>query len=247
MADAVGVVADEGRRVDAADQQVAGVEAPAARRCARARARRRAAVSTSVPTCGCSTSSRPRAATRSASSRRCSPARFQPSSSSATGADQSWSATSAATNTSAPARGELGRGARARARASSPRSASCTTTRHEAADEPQPVAVEHARAARAPSSGSQPSGPSSVAVQPERGHLRQHALGRQLQAPARDLADAPRDRARRPAAPRRRRVDTAFHASLRLLRTRAPALERSNGETVAIGALAMSSAFVGAL
>ena len=61
------------------------------------------------------------------------------------------------------------------------------------------------RATAAPSSGSQPCGPSSVALQAQLGHLGQHPLGRELQAPARDLADAPRDRALPPSGVRDRR------------------------------------------
>ena len=59
VADALAVLADERHGVDAADQQVAGVEAPRRRRvCASARSTS-SAVSTSVPTCGCSTSVSP--------------------------------------------------------------------------------------------------------------------------------------------------------------------------------------------
>ena len=103
VADAVGVVPDERGRVDAADQQVAAVEAPRhvgvrerlldlARRSRRACRRAGAGRARGPP---------PRRGRPS--SRRCSPARFHPSASRVGGADQSRSATSAATNTSAPA------------------------------------------------------------------------------------------------------------------------------------------------
>ena len=62
--------------------------------------------------------------------------------------------------------------------------------RHEAADEPQPVAVELGPGQRAverqPAQRTQLGG-----RDPERPHLREHAIRRQLQAPARDLADPP--------------------------------------------------------
>ena len=58
MTDAIRVIADELHRLHAADQQVAGIEAPGTSVCASARSTSRA-VSTSVPTCGCSDERQP--------------------------------------------------------------------------------------------------------------------------------------------------------------------------------------------
>ena len=143
VADAIGVIADELRRVDAADQQVAAVEAPRRRRCAasaratscvglheradvRVQDEREAVAATTI---------RELAQVRTPA--RCQPARRR--------------ARRAAT-TRVLARRRRRRRRRRRPRAScarcAPRArapsavASCTTTRHEAADEAQPVAVE---------------------------------------------------------------------------------------------------------
>jgi len=85
--------------------------------------------------------------------------------------------------------------------------------RDEAAYEPQSVPVELATGARAVER--------KPALRAELGggetelcHLREHAIGRELQAPARDLADAPRDRGGREPGLDPARVDTGFHLSL---------------------------------
>ena len=91
--------------------------------------------------------------------------------------------------------------------------------RHEAAHEPQPVAVEHrahgGAVRRQPAQGAE-----LGRRQPERSHLGQHPLGRQLQAPARDLADAPGDRgARQPGRPIGLSARVALLPSLLLARS----------------------------
>ena len=200
MTDAVGVVADERHRVDPADQQVAGVEAPGdvgvrerlldvvrgldQRADVRVQDELEALGGDEV---GERAQVRARALPAVVVERR----RARTS---------SRSCTSAATNTlgAAPA-ASWPRRARACSRVGA-RSPSCTTTGTKPADEAQAVAVELARHGGAVER--QPAQrPELGGRQPELGHLGQHALGRELQAPARDLADAPRDRGSRQPRP----------------------------------------------
>ena len=97
--------------------------------------------------------------------------------------------------------------------------------RHEAADEPQPVAVEPLRAARRRRAGSQPSGPSSVARDAERGHLGEHALGRQHAGPSPGTSQTPHEIGRARPQPARRRH--AWSAPTRSTDRAAHRLERS--------------------
>ena len=95
-------------------------------------------------------------------------------------------------------------------RAGSPSAGSCSTSGTKPPTSASPWAPSRARSAPG-SAASQPSGPSSVAVEAEPGHLGEHALGRELQAPAR----APRTRPTRSARPPAARAAPHRAASLR--------------------------------
>ena len=82
--------------------------------------------------------------------------------------------------------------------------------RHEPADEPQLVAVELGAGLRAVER--QPALRTQLGRRdPQVRHLGQHTIGRQLPPPARDLAHAPRDRRGREPRRQPRCIDTAFH------------------------------------
>ena len=159
----------------------------------------------------------PRAATRSASSRRCVAGALPPvRRRAAAGADQAASATSAATKTSAPAAASWA-AARRRVGARGGEVGLVDDDGHEPADEPQPVAVELGADLRAVER--QPAQrPSSVAVSPSVRHLGQHALGRAAAGPS----PGPRRRPTRSARPRAAPA-TAMH------RHRVPRISLSSG------------------
>ena len=152
-----------------------------------------ASVSTSVPTWGCRARLEAVRRRRSRRSRpgdaRAAPTRASPSS---MRGDHAASTTAAATKTSAPAAASsAAMRSASRSRASSA-AASWSDERHEAAHEAQSVAVQQ-RAQRDGVERQVAERAELGRVQPERGHLAQDALGRELQAPAGDLADAPGD------------------------------------------------------
>ena len=98
--------------------------------------------------------------------------------------------------------------------------------RHEAADEREPVGVEAGaqcrRLERQVADRTELGG-----GQPEARHLGEHAVGRQLPAPAGHLADAPGDRGPGQAAHGRRAAHLTRHLPLRSSRIDSPCLERA--------------------
>ena len=175
-----------------------GVEAPAARRCARARGRRRPRSRPACRRADGAPARAPSAATRSAISRRCSPDPLPAV------VVELASAPTSRSRRRAPRR----RRRRRRRRAGRPRAPRCSRVSREARARGRRAARSRRRgaarggrarrAACAPSSGSQPCGPSSVARSPSCAISSQHPVGRQLPPPAR----GPRRRPTRSGRPR---------------------------------------------
>ena len=199
MDDALAVAADELGGIDAADEQVPGVEAPAG--VGQPPASR--SISAARLDLGADVRVQREREPVLLDDRARSPARLarepvQASSSSGRGGDQPSSATTAATNSSAPALGEdggaaLGRGARGeRGRA---RAARAARTRRPAAGR-----GGRARSRIACRLVRQIADRAELgAAQAELRHLGEHPLGRQHPAPAGHLAHAPRDGSARQA------------------------------------------------
>ena len=152
-----------------------------------------AAVSTSVPTCGCNAWVSPYSAHSSSSSpsmpTRCCHSRAD----SSNRGDQAGSTTTAVTNIVAPAAANSSAVDRASASVASRWPGSWSTTGTNPPISDTPLRLEHldegVRVARQEPGRAELGGRDA-----ERAHLAEHPVGRQHHAPPRDLADAPGDR-----------------------------------------------------
>ena len=190
--DAVAVVAHEGDGIGAADQQVPRVEAPADVAWPRAAGRRRRRSPRACRRAGAARGAAPRAATRSPTAARLATRRACCASSSGDRRRPAGVGHDRGDEHVGAGGGHGGRGASAAASRSGARLVQ--DERHEAADE-RAGRARPSRAAQRRRLEREPADrPELGGGEAERRHLGQHAVGRQLPAPAGHLADAPRDR-----------------------------------------------------